>query len=41
MIEKYFPEMTATEFRNLSVKEIGTMLNKVEEMECKLDEARA
>ena len=41
MIEKYFPEMTAAEFRNLSVKEIGTMLNKVEEMECKLDEARA
>lgn len=41
MIERYFPEMTASEFRNLSVKEIGTMLNKVEEMECKLDEARA
>ena len=41
MIEKYFPEMTAAEFRNLSVREIGDMLNKVEEMECRLDEARA
>ena len=41
MIEKYFPEMTAAEFRNLSVREIGDMLNKVEEMECKLNEARA
>ena len=40
MIEKYFPEMTAAEFRNLSVREIGDMLNKVEEMECRLDEAR-
>lgn len=41
MIEKYFPEMTATEFRNLSVREIGDMLLKVEKVECKLDEARA
>lgn len=41
MIEKYFPEMTSSDFRNMSIKDIRNMLDKVQEMEFILDETRA
>lgn len=40
MIEKYFPEMTAKEYREFSVKEIGEMFSNIQSMETTLDEAR-
>lgn len=40
MIEKFFPDMTPAEFRNLSVKEIGSMFKTIQDMESALDEAR-
>lgn len=39
MIEKYFPEMTGKEYRNLSIREIDEMFNTVQEMEAVINEA--
>ena len=38
MMEKYFPEMTLSEYRMLSIKDIGNMLSTVNETEQALDE---
>ena len=40
MIEKYFPEMTAKEYREFSVKDIEKMFSNVQNMEEKLSEER-
>lgn len=39
MIEKYFPEMTGKEYRNLSIREIDEMFSTVQEMEAVINEA--